>query len=262
MRRWVWILLIVGCASHRLDAPQSSRILERPLLASGQRLLEYDGYSAVFDSSRHIPLWVGYILRPQDLQGGVPRYRGRFSVDAKVPGCPTHDAYRAFEGKYERGHLAPSADFRRSAALQKDTFLMTNVAPQLGCFNRGIWLALEDAVREWTRNSEEVFVTTGPLASDQCSKEDGAICIPRAFFKAVLKQGPQGKQAIGFLFPHRCDPERGIAAFSMSVDELERHTGLDFFAALEDTEESRLEAHVEGDWFTASIAQKARPRRR
>lgn len=114
---------------------------------------------------------------------------------------------------FDRGHLINSADRSGSKIANSETFLMSNMAPQLPDLNRKIWLKLEDAVRVLARKPEyhEVYTICGPLfnsvlnptAKKKGQKEptgtkkvdstlthigENKVAVPHAFFKAVLAE--------------------------------------------------------------------------
>ena len=66
---------------------------------------------------------------------------------------------------FDRGHLVPAADIPHDAPQKAmdETFLMTNISPQIPAFNRGIWASFEKYVRSLCNEFDEVFVMTGPL---------------------------------------------------------------------------------------------------
>ena len=65
------------------------------------------------------------------------------------------------------------------------------------------------------------------------------IPVPVAFYKVILDLTPQMKM-IGFIVPNQTSKRR-IASFAVSVDEVERITGYDFFSTLDDELETNLE---------------------
>ena len=65
------------------------------------------------------------------------------------------------------------------------------------------------------------------------------IPVPVAFYKVILDLTPPMKM-IGFIVPNETSKRR-LASFSVSVDEVERLTGYDFFSDLDDDIENRLE---------------------
>ena len=70
------------------------------------------------------------------------------------------------------------------------------------------------------------------------------IPVPIAFYKVILDLTPPMKM-IGFIVPNETS-KRKLASFAVSVDEVERLTGYDFFSDLDDDIENRLEKVT--DW--------------
>eukprot|EP00804_Cyclotella_cryptica_P003967 CCRYP_013897-RA/>CCRYP_013897-RA protein AED:0.14 eAED:0.14 QI:0/-1/0/1/-1/1/1/0/415 len=108
---------------------------------------------------------------------------------------------------YDRGHLAPAADFVTSDAEMGDTFCLTNVSPQNARLNRGMWLRLEDFVRSVVmehENDSDTWVITGPLwlpnsvrrnssgvdefsySYDGIGKAPSLVSVPTHFFKVIV----------------------------------------------------------------------------
>ena len=67
-----------------------------------------------------------------------------FRPDKRVPNAPTPDDYT--NSGYDRGHMVPAANADDLNEM-RDTFLMTNMTPQLPSVNRVGWRMLEDRVR-------------------------------------------------------------------------------------------------------------------
>ena len=66
-----------------------------------------------------------------------------------------------------------------------------------------------------------------------------AISVPVAFYKVILDLTPPMKM-IGFIVPNQTSKRR-VYSFAVSVDEVERITGYDFFSQLDDELETNLE---------------------
>lgn len=77
---------------------------------------------------------------------------------------------------FDRGHLVPAADAEESQDAMNETFLMTNMSPQLPRFNRIYWAHFERFVRNLTNHFDEVFVVTGPLYLPK-PEEDGKLFV-------------------------------------------------------------------------------------
>ena len=139
---------------------------------------------------------------------------------------------------------------------------MSNMSPQEPAFNRGIWAALEAAIRTAAVTEGSVYVVTGPVLTDGPYKKIGeqGVSIPKYYYKAMLDYQEPDYKAIGFLLPNE-GTDADLENFATSIDELEERTGIDFFPQLPDEEENSLESHYRvSDWnleeFRASQEQR------
>ena len=150
---------------------------------------------------------------------------------------------------YDRGHLCPAGDFRHDRALEDETFYMSNMSPQLPDFNRGIWSDLENKVRSWVKKRGELIIVTGPILKKGLPTigRMNQIAIPEKFYKIIYD--PATEEAIAFLFPNEGSVEL-VKSFTISIDELEVMTGIDFFAKLPDSLEQKIEVNNNvNDWY-------------
>ena len=100
------------------------------------QLLCREGYAAGYNYDTKVSDWVSYRMTAASAQGQVPR-KDAFAEDKEVP-----VQYRAtladYKGSgFDRGHQAPAADMRTSATTMKQSFLLTNMTPQLPALNQG-----------------------------------------------------------------------------------------------------------------------------
>ena len=125
---------------------------------------------------------------------------------------------------------------------------MSNMTPQLRVLNNGIWRELEENVRDWAYDNDEIYVVSGPLFYDKPKKYIGKstkVAVPDAFFKAILDIEGNKQKSIGFIIPHE-KSEKHLREYAVTIDELERQAGLDLFPDLiiNDTEEEKLESQM------------------
>lgn len=154
-------------------------------------------------------------------------------------------------GKYDRGHQIPSADRPNRISDPQNpnamTFYGTNMTPQLNGFNGGIWVNLESKVRSWAYNSDTLYVVTGCVidykegetikyALDNVGKK---VTVPTAYYKVVLRYqksstiGYSGYSACAVWMDHKVYSTKSVdSRYSMSVDDLEKRLGIDFFVNL------------------------------
>ena len=117
------------------------------------------------------------------------------------------------------------------------------MSPQMPGFNRGIWRKLEEWVRDQAIANEELYIVTGPVLTDGPYQEIGpnGVDVPKRFFKVLLDYKEPELKAIGFIMPNESS-SLPLYMFSVSIDQVEKVTNLDFFHLLPDDIEEKLES--------------------
>ena len=201
--------------------------------------LKKQGFSLGYSYKYRQAVWVAYTLASENLLTRQVRRKDNFRADPAVKKRPVRPKDYARSG-YDKGHLAPAADMTYSVTSMNNSFLMTNISPQTPGCNRGIWKRLETQVRRWALREEKLYIITGPVFSRRPARmKKSRLPVPVAFYKVILDLTPPMKM-IGFIVPNETSKRR-LASFSVSVDEVERLTGYDFFSDLDDDIENRLE---------------------
>jgi len=169
------------------------------------------------------------------------------------------DSYRGVGDFYNRGHLARKLHADRiNWQAGCNTHHLTNAVPQVAGFNQGIWLDMENITGAYANKYGRVWIITGPIfyynAPIYVIGDQGEVPvdIPHALFKIVIKQ--QNSTAIpdvlAFIYPQwdvqyyktgscRGDKSYDHAHFLVSVDQIERVTGLSFFENLNISEDDK-----------------------
>lgn len=234
-------IIFIFFAAFFLAAEEVPEHLVYGIPQDTELLLNKKGFCIGYSGKTRQAVWVSYILYSSNLEKKVKR-SNRFQPDPEVKFRPVRPQEYARSG-YDKGHLAPAADMCYAEIPMQNSFLMSNISPQLPGCNRGIWKRLENQVRVWAQKEKKICVVTGPLFLAQGEKKqlkNSDIPIPDAFYKVILDMTPPRK-AVGFIIPN--SPSRkSYTAFAVSVHEVERLTGLDFFSELPDEEERRIEA--------------------
>lgn len=203
-------------------------------------------------------MWVAHVVLP-DIAYRSEGRRNDFREDSLVKtGSSTQADYFIVEEKdgqkkytgwgYDRGHLAPSADFRWSKKALSESFYYSNMSAQVASLNRESWANLEDAVRYYvTKNNIPVFVVTGFVLSDDLPVIDQSpnkVSIPRWYYKVILDT--MYWRGIGFVMENKKN-EYPLISYAVTIDSVERLTGLNFFPNLnkeiQDTLEARVDVH-------------------
>ena len=171
----------------------------------------------------------------------MPRYN-KFAPDPEVRGAQAYDTDYKGSG-FDRGHIAPAGDMKWNEDAMRESFYLSNVCPQNRNLNRGDWKELEELEREWALQYGSVSITAGPIYSNNQPQRIGAnhVAVPDGFFKVLLVGYPKSPKAYGFVYKNEAG-SRPMKSYQLSVDEVERITGMDFFPALPDNVENRIEA--------------------
>ncbi len=223
------------------------------------RTFESDAFLVGYSDLRGNPLWVTYKLKPVPKNARRLKRPSRFTKDSRSFNTVTHDDYK--RSGYDRGHMAPnyaiSSLYGKQAQLE--TFAMTNITPQRPNLNRKLWQRLEEVeIKHFTRLASEIWVTTGPVFKGKTKtlKTASNVDLPDAFYKVYAMQtGKDEIRMLAFLMPQKVKGNESLSKFVVSVDEIEKLTGLDFFHELNDKLEDKLEAAVKPkDWKLATVA--------
>ena len=207
----------------------------------------YSGFSLCFRNSYKDAEWVSYTLTQEKLIKNARR-TNKFIEDKNIStGSAKLSDYKA--SGYDRGHLAPAADMAWSEQSENESFLMSNMTPQVPQFNRGIWKELEAQVRKYAQSLEFLIVVTGPVLEKQPEEYStigqSKVCVPEYFYKVLLAKDKGGNwQSIGFIIPNE-KSEQDIFSYKVCVNEVEERCGIDFFSALDDFIEEEVESQTE-----------------
>ncbi len=201
---------------------------------------EYIGFTISFNKLNKTPNYVAWELLDKETSGDKKR-SNKFWTDSDIEGCPyTSDYTRA---GYDRGHMCPSADQKWSPQAMEDCFVMANICPQTHALNNGAWKTLENKERQWAKRDSAIMIIAGPIYNESDTSRIGysSVRVPGAFFKVLLSPYTDQPKAIAFVYPNMTAPGN-MQNYAMSVDELEKMTGYDFFPALPDEIEKEVES--------------------
>lgn len=211
-----------------------------------EQILQRKGYTVSYNKDLKIPNWVAWELTPEKLVERESR-TDKFLPD---PDQPEHEAVTTDDYKgagMDRGHMCPAGDNRWHWKAMQESFYMTNICPQNHNLNRGDWKELEESCRRWAQEEGKIYIVCGPILYDQRHRTIGKkhkITVPEAFFKVVLCADSNPPKAIGFIYKN-ASGNHPLDSYVNTVDEVERITGIDFFPALPDEIEEKVEAEYD-----------------
>lgn len=221
----------------------------KPASLSGvsEQMIKKKSYITSYNQDTKTPNWVAWHLTAEHTDGPIGRSNA-FHEDEEVPAPrATNDDYRG--SGWSRGHLCPAGDNKWDETAMYESFSLINVCPQDAGLNSGLWNSIEIDCRNWARRYGDIFIVCGPVFYQQEHELIGTnkVCVPEAFFKVVLCLNGEPK-GLGFVVKNNAGARKRDLYYN-TIDQVERITGYDFFAALPDSIEDRVEAHSNiNDW--------------
>jgi endonuclease G len=184
-------------------------------------------YLVGYDAAAKLPKFVTYELLPQNALGCVARTNA-FATDQSIQGGATPDDY-AGTG-YDKGHAAPDGDLSWSQQVEYESFLMTNMYPQHGSLNRGIWKLLETSVRGWAVQTNQSYtIYVGALYGAGNEKIGNGVVVPHGYYKIVVNN-VTGAVA-GWGFPHTkpyVNLGNDLTKFRLPIAQIEQQAAVKF----------------------------------
>ncbi|WKY12974.1 hypothetical protein Q1695_004079 [Nippostrongylus brasiliensis] len=211
-------------------------------------LRSFEDFVLSYDQKTRTAHWVCEHLTPTRLQynPAVDRSLCEFRPDTSF-----HKFFQSensdYKGSgYDRGHLAAAGNHRKSQNSVDQTFLLTNMSPQVGRgFNRDKWNDLERYARKVAKKSLNTYILTGPLYLPHKSDDGnnyvtykviGAnnVAVPTHFFKVILAETSPGNFEMEcFVLPNQVIPDSTeLSTFYVPREMIERSGGFLVFDKL------------------------------
>ena len=194
------------------------------------------GYIVGYSVHRNQPLWAAYCVSKanEDVSYQRPQF---YYDDARLP-VTSRVGTDTFGSPYHVGHMVPNnainKQFGRLAQLE--TFLMSNMCPQRGNLNTGVWQKLEaKIVDDYAQNRDYVWIICGPIfdANPATITRAGGMKVEIASGFFMILADPtiynysvlDGKvDFMALKFPQNPDPNSLDDQYLITIDELETLT--------------------------------------
>lgn len=224
-----------------------------PKIEKEDSLICHSAMCIMFSKKYMLAKWVVHVITPDIIEGRNSR-TNNFRMDPLIPNTANDSDYfiktlkedgnYKYQGfGYDRGHLAPSADFRWSSKSLSESYYFSNITPQSPELNREKWAEIESLLRAYIYNNPQsyLYVVTAPILRDSLpilEKGPHKIPIPQYHYKIAVDLDK--KIGIGFLVPQK-NLSYPIESFVVTIDSIEKITGFDFFTSLNKEDELLIE---------------------
>lgn len=148
--------------------------------------LSFSTWNAVYSSTLGLPIYIAWDVSRDDI-GSVKREPSMpFRSDPRLGPDAVRSSDYSRSG-YHRGHMVPAADRSSSLAAMQETFVMSNVCPQLPALNTGAWKRLENYERVCALRLGRVHIRVAPIFThgDTSRIANGRVAVPHGFIKVI-----------------------------------------------------------------------------
>ncbi len=199
-----------------------------PSTRVGNVLICRYAYILEYDVIAKIPRWVVYTLTPEKAVGCIPRSNS-FAEDDSLPEWQQSELSDYAKSGYDIGHIANAASMAFNQDAMYESFLLSNMSPQLPGLNRGIWKVLETTERTWAWTTKHTYtIYAGNIYTNGKSKTIGknSVVVPDYLYKIIINNNTNQAQA--FLFPHKEAQGTDLSVVLSSIDNIEKLSGISF----------------------------------
>ena len=208
------------CAQH---VPYGAPEVTRPDAA----LICRQGYELYHDNVAKIPVWVAWNITPEHVNGCVVRSNA-FATDQSLPKGKGSTPADYVGSGYDQGHLANDVHQSWDDTVERESFIMSNMSPQLPGLNRGIWKLLETATGSWAFSRQHTLIVyAGNIYSPDDKKiGPGKVTVPHQLWKIVIDKNTN--EVLAFLFQQTESQGNSLAQVQVTVDDIEKASGIVF----------------------------------
>jgi endonuclease G len=178
--------------------------------------LSHTNYTTYFSKSKKYPVRVEWWVTKARIScvKGTPR-TDKFIPDPLLQDDTNLQKDYTASG-FDRGHLAPAADFKCGTAQDMaETFYFSNMAPQYPGMNRGQWKSLEEHTRALAQQHDSVFVQAGCVGVRQ---HIARVAVPTHCWKIVDVRAT--KQVTSYVFENVALKTQSLTSHVVSKDSV------------------------------------------
>ena len=239
LAKFIWLIFLCTISVNVYSQKIKSHLTPN---STSHSFYKFD-YSEKYEQAK----WLSYLITKNRVI--IDKYE-RTNIYREDPLVDTGSANDTdyYNTGFDRGHLMPAEDCTFSKKAMSESFYFSNITPQISSFNRGIWLRLENQVRNWSVEKDSLIIITGSIIDQENPPTIGnnRVAIPNYFYKIIFDNK---NSVIAFLIPHQ-KTNKSIANYVVPVNLIEKYTGIDFFSSLNKNEENKLENKTSlANWF-------------
>ncbi|MDR1160867.1 MAG: DNA/RNA non-specific endonuclease [Tannerellaceae bacterium] len=225
---------------------------ELPQLVTNRKeqIINHEGFTVSYNADFRIANWTAYELTADEVKDNTFKRPNRFFPDPEVKGAmATNNDYK--RSGYDKGHLVPAGDMGWSEEGMRASFYFSNICPQDGGLNNGLWKRLEKQCSRWATKYGAIDIVTGPVITDSMGRlGKNKVGIPDKFYKVVSSTTGGKARSIGFLVENRNYGNTLLKEVAVTVDSIETVTGIRFFTSFPAGTQQEMKSAIDWKYWT------------
>lgn len=212
------VLAGTACPEHFVAG--KAPVVTNAKMQARTRELCFEAFAVLHSGLTRTPLYAAEHLTRENLKQArlLPR-KDSFHVEKRLPENDRAELDDYARSGYDRGHMAPNADFANEKA-QGESFSLANMVPQVHANNAGVWAGLEGAARKLATSEGELYVVSGPFFGGGKTKSVGKVMVPNYIWKVFYS--PKQRRAGAYWVANEDTQENK----TFTVSELEKKIGM------------------------------------
>lgn len=195
-------------------------VITNQKLKTRSREVCFEAYAVMHSGISRTPIYSAEHLTRQNLELAKTLSRkDSFHAETRLPDDERAELSDYSRSGYDRGHMAPNADFPTRSS-QAESFSLANMVPQVHSNNAGIWSGIEGAVRQLAIDEGDLYVVSGPAFLGSNIQKKGNVLVPTHIWKMVYS--PQQRKAGAYLITNDETTEYSV----LTVSNLEKLVGI------------------------------------
>ena len=221
------VLAGTACPQHFVAGQPP--VIGNPKLQARTREICFEAFAVLHSGVSRTPLYAAEHLTRENLkQAKVLARKDSFHAEKSLPENERAELDDYAHSGYDRGHMAPNADFANKTA-QAESFSLANMVPQIHANNAGVWAGLEGTAREIASAEGELYVVSGPAFLGSKIKKVGNVMVPTHIWKVMYS--PAQRRAGAYLVVN----EDTQTYETLTVSKLEKMIGVSVLPGLPQT---------------------------
>ena len=218
--------VLAGTACPQHFAAGQRPVVTNPKMQPRTQEICFRAFAVLHSGLTRTPLYAAeYLTRKNMRNAGKLSRKDSFHAEDALPERDRAELSDYERSGYDRGHMAPNADFATRKA-QAESFSLANMVPQVHESNAGVWAGIESATRQLATAEGDIYVISGPAFIGGNLKKIGNVLVPTHVWKVIYS--PAQQKAGAYLITN--DDTRDYAV--LTVSKLEKMVGLSLLPGL------------------------------